>query len=149
MKIFFVKITAFILLALVFVLPTMTLAANAYTPLILCGNHPSIDNAGKLAGSCSFGDFIDTINRIINWIISIAGVIFTVSCIWGGFLYLTSGDKPANRDKAKDILWNTLKGFVIILISWLIVYTLLNTIIPNDGTSVYRGSIFKFIGTGN
>jgi len=102
---------------------------------------------GSDSNPCDFNAFVDLINRIINWIISIAGVIFTISLIWGGYLYMTSGENPGNKDKAKGILWNTLKGFVIILVSWLIVYTILNTLVPTG--SDYRGSIFRFIGNGN
>jgi hypothetical protein len=146
----FITRISFIFVLLVITLPTITLAANAYTPLITCGNHPTVEtynldgvNTTYIAGQCTFNDVVDTINRIINWIISIAGVIFTISAIWGGFLYVTSGEKPGNKDKAKTILWSTLTGFVIILVSWLIVYTILTYLVDPS----YK-SIFKFIGTG-
>jgi len=91
---------------------------------------------------CNFNSFIQLINNIINWIISIAGVIFTISLIYGGFLYMTGGDKPANKEKAKTLLWSTLKGFVIILVSWLIVYTIIKTLVP-DGAQ--QNIILRYI----
>jgi hypothetical protein len=111
-----------------FILPLLTNAA-----LVNCGG-------GNSQPPCDFKAFISMINGIINWIISIAGIIFAVSFIYGGFLYMTSGDNPGNKSKATKILWSTLKGFVIILISWLIVYTLLTTL-----TGSSTGTIFKFI----
>lgn len=107
--------------------------------LVRCGN--TVEN-GVFTNKCDFGDFIGLINRIINWIISIAGVIFTIMAIYGGFLYMTSSGDSGKKGKARDILLNTLLGFVIILCSWLIVYTLLKYLIPTD--SNYQ-SIFKFL----
>ena len=120
--------------------------SESTTGLVKCGIATS---STGLVNPCDFTDFIGLINGIIKWIISIAGVIFTIMAVYGGFLYMTSGENPGNKAKAKSILWNTILGFVIILTSWLIVYTILNTLIPNDGTSTYRKSIFQFIGNGN
>ncbi len=124
------------LFAIVF--PVLSHAAD--TGLVKCGTYGA---DGKITKMCDFGDFIGLINDIIKWIISIAGVIFTISAIYGGFLYMTSGDKPGNKDKAKSILWSTLIGFVIILVAWLIVYTILHTLVNSSDTSQ---SIFNFIG---
>ena len=88
---------------------------------------------------CDFDKFIEMINGIINWIIGIATVIFTISAVWGGFLYVTSGMNPGNKEKAKGILWNTLIGFVIILVGWVIVYTILYALVPENST------VFNFL----
>ena len=132
-KKFFAILSALVLL-FIFILPVISLAENIYTPLIRCGL-PS----GQYNKPCNFNEFVGLINRIINWIISMAGVIFTISFVYGGFLYVTSGEKPANRDKAKNLLWSTLMGFVIILVAWLVVYTLLKYLVPDNST------IFNFI----
>ena len=121
----------------VFLLLVLLLPAFSSAGIVNCD--------GTAEHQCNFSSFIGMINGIISWIISIAGVIFTISAIYGGFLYMTSGEKPANRAKANGILWNTLLGFVIVLVAWLIVYTLLNVL--TAGT-VYHDSIFQFIGTG-
>jgi hypothetical protein len=128
-----------IFLLLVLVLPLISHAA-----LVPCGNDPTGPSSEtSVANPCDFGYFIEMINGIINWIISIAGVIFAISLIYGGFLYITSGGDSGKKSKANDIMWNTLKGFVIILVAWLIVYTLLDYLVTKDGTA---NSIFKFIG---
>jgi hypothetical protein len=137
-KKFLASLTSIILL-FVFILPVISIAENIYTPLIRCG----LSGTGPYAVPCKFPEFIGLINRIINWIISIAGVIFTISAIWGGFLYMTSGEKPGNKDKAKSLLWSTLMGFVIILTAWLIVYTILNILVDTSDTGT--PGIFKFL----
>jgi hypothetical protein len=67
--------------------------------------------------------------------------------IYGGFLYMTSGDKPANKDKAKSMMYSTLIGFLIIITAWLIIYTILSYVLPGKPGSGESGYIFKFIGT--
>lgn len=131
-----------LLFLFVLLMPVLTHAA-----LVNCSisNTTGIIGDNKVGGGCDFTDFIQLINDIINWIIGIAGVIFTLMAVYGGFLYMTSGDNPGNKGKAKSILWNTLLGFVIILTAWLIVYTLLNFLVDPS----QKGSVFKFIGNGN
>jgi hypothetical protein len=119
----------------------LNIAANQTDkPLVPCGNSV-VDANGvtKIPIPCDFDYFILMINNIIKWIISIAGAIFTISAIYGGFLWMTSGGDSGKKGKARDILWNTLLGFVTILVAWLIVYTLLTYIVPTNST------IFKFI----
>jgi hypothetical protein len=130
-KKFLAQILSFILL-FIFILPLISLAAD---PLVPCGN--TIKYVDGKAVTCNFDDFILMINGIIKWIISIAGVIFTLSAIWGGYLYMTSGSNPGNKDKAKSVLWSTLIGFVIILTAWLIVYTILVNLV-SDSSSIFR-----------
>jgi len=147
-KLFAGAVSLFLLFVLI--LPVLMHAdvtkSESTTGLVKCGIATS--SAG-LVNPCDFTDFIGLINGIINWIIGIATSIFTIMAVYGGFLYMASGTKIGDKEKAKKILWSTIIGFVIILCAWLIVYTLLNTLIPNDGTSVYRKSIFQFIGNGN
>jgi len=136
-----------VIILFVFILPVVIFAANAYTPLITCGNSPHTDKVGTttvIDGACTFGDFIDTVNRIINWIISIAGVIFTISAIRGGFMYMTAGENAGNKTKAREILSNTIIGFIIILVGWVVVFTVLNIFVNKD---VIEGtpSIFNFM----
>jgi hypothetical protein len=131
-KKFLTAVISFFLLA-IFVLPVLTHAAD---PIVI------VPCDGTTAKPCDFDAFIKLLNNIITWILSIATTIFAISFIYGGFLYVTSGDKPGNRDKAKDILWSTLKGFVIILVAWLIVYTILINLATGPGST----NIFNFIG---
>ena len=119
----------------VLVLPVLSHAQ--VTPLVQCGN------PGQ--PTCDFNAFIALINRIIQWIISIATTIFAISAIYGGFLYMTSGENAGNKTKALDILKNTLYGFIIILVAWVVVYTILRTFVPNPDSN----SIFNFLGKFN
>ena len=144
-------VTAFITLLIIsaFIFPVLSFAADeAGTGLIRCGNATTsklVD--GKtivvLANPCDFNDAIALIQRVIDGIITFSWIIFTISFIYGGFLYMTSGANPGNKSKAISILWNTLKGFVIILTAWLIVYTLLTYLVPSSSDT--SNSIFRFL----
>jgi hypothetical protein len=112
--------------------------AIIFSPIIVSAADPLVPCDGVTV-KCDFDMFIKLINNIINWIIGIATSIFTISAIYGGFLYMNSGENPGNKTKAKDILLNTLYGFIIILVSWLIVYTLLTYLAPGNS------SLLKFI----
>ncbi len=128
------KISAFIIsvfLVSLFLIPVFSYAQDG---LVTCDG---------VKVKCNVDTLIGMINKIINWIISIAGVIFTISCIYGGFLYITSGENPGNKAKAKSIMYSTLIGFVIILVSWLIVYTILINLVD----PAQKGSIMQFIGS--
>ncbi len=103
-------ISLLILGALIF--PVISFAADeAGTGLIRCGNATTTDASGKtiFTNPCDFNALISLFNRAVNWIIGLAGVIFTISAVYGGFLYIISGDNPGVKSKAVGILWNTLK----------------------------------------
>lgn len=131
----------------VLLIPVLSFSAGTSTSLIQCGNTPTTTpGTNEITGDCTFTDAIGLINRLISGFIGIAWVIFTITLVYGGFLYITSGENPGNKEKAKKMLGNTVLGFILILTAWLIVYTILVNLIPTD--SVYHDSIFRFIGTG-
>lgn len=129
----------------VFVLLMIVLPFLGQAALVNCGNTVSVSSSASgdysTSGECDFTDFVNLLNNFVKWVISLAGVIFTISLIWGGFLYMTSGEKPANKDKAKTILRSTLYGFIIILCAWLIVYTIIIYVVDPK----QQGFILKFI----
>ena len=134
------QIISSVFLLSILLMPAMMLADNNYLPIIRCGEDVSVAG-GKLVGSCDFNDVVDTLNRIVLWIISMAGVVFTIMAIWGGFLYMTSGDNPGNKTKARSVLLNTMWGLIIMLVAWVVVVTILKALVFNPSSN----SIFNFI----
>lgn len=116
-----------IFLLLILILPALSYAQD--TGLVPCGTQ---DSSGKITKMCDFSDAIKLINNIIDWFIGISLSIFTVTLIYGGFQWMTSGENPGKREDAKKILWNTVIGFIFILAAWLIVYTILTVIAPDS-----------------
>ena len=65
----------------------------------------------------SADSFEEIINNIINFIFNIALVLGPLMIVWAGGLYITSGGKPEQTTKAKNIIIYTLTGFAVILLS--------------------------------
>ncbi len=133
------KLFSVFLMILFVVLPVISNGA-----IVNCGNNPTMvgpAQGNNTNGECDFTDFVGMLNGFVDWIIGSVGVVFTISLIYGGFLYMTSGENPGNKEKAKTILKTTLYGFIIILCAWLIVYTLITYVVdPRQ-----QGIILKFI----
>ena len=65
----------------------------------------------------SADSFEEIIDNIINFIFNIALVLGPLMIVWAGGLYVTSGGKPEQTTKAKNIIIYTLTGFAVILLS--------------------------------
>ncbi len=70
--------------------------------------------------------------NIINFLIELSIPIAVGLFVYAGVLYFTSGGSPQNTNKAKKIFSTALIGFVIALSAWLIVQTLMNTLISEQ-----------------
>ncbi len=118
-----------IILLVVFVLgfasflPTV-FADTAASNLIPCTNE------------CGYKDFLQLINNVINFLITIAVPISVGVIAWAGFLYMTTAVSD-KKSQAKEMLVNVVKGFVVMLAAWAIVTTILNIILKDD----YKSSI--------
>jgi hypothetical protein len=92
---------------------------------------------GTAAHPCGFDELLQLVENVMHFllfdmVLPISAILFA----YVGFLFLTSGSNPGNRDKAKKILWKLVAGLVISLSAWLIIRTILvtlgydNTIFP-------------------
>jgi len=88
--------------------------------LVPCGN------PGQ--GECDFGALVELIRRIIEFIVTLSVFVATGLFAWAGVLYFTAGGDTGKIDKAHKIFYSVAIGFVIILISWLVVDTILKTL---------------------
>ncbi len=73
---------------------------------------------------CDFGALINTTKFIINWLFVITIPIATVLFAYGGLLYLTGQDSKIKQ--AKAIFLSVAIGFIIMLIAWFAVTTIVN-----------------------
>lgn len=73
-----------------------------------------------IAIEANFGDTLnDYINTIFLAAITIGGVLAILRIAWGGFLYITT-DLWSSKEKAKEILRETVLGLCLLLAVWLI-----------------------------
>ena len=85
------------------------------------------------AEGCGWDQFMLLIKKVIDF--AIFGLSLPVGAIviaWTGFLFMTSGDDPGKRKKAKDALIKIVAGLVIAMAAWLIVNTILTSLIRHE-----------------
>lgn len=78
---------------------------------------------------CRFEHIGIMINRIIKYIVYyIYPVVFTISLVWAGILFLTAAGKEGQVTKAKKIIQVLIYGLIIMLMAWLVIYNLLKVL---------------------
>ena len=72
------------------------------------------------AGSLSYlgKPFVDIVNDLIMWILSIIGKICLFIIILGGVFYAVSGSKVEAQEKAKKIITSAIFGIIFVLLSY-------------------------------
>lgn len=91
-------------------------------------------NIGSIVGtdyenSCDFDDFMEIINRLINFVLFVlATPLFAILIMYAGFLYMFDAGSEKNVSKAKSIFKNAIFGYLIALVAWLTVKTILVTL---------------------
>ncbi len=90
-----------------------------------------IDNSIALSNS---GPFLIA-TRIINFSLSLLGIIALGIIVYAGFLWMTSGGSEDKISEAKKWLKNGIIGLIIILSSWGVVTFILNKLVNNTGGS--------------
>ena len=84
-------------------------------------------------GPCGYADLITMANNIISFlVIDISVPIATISFVYAGFLYITSGGNEGQVSKAHEIFKKVIIGFIIAASAWLLVHMILTTF--NVGT---------------
>ncbi|MEK7994957.1 MAG: pilin [Planctomycetota bacterium] len=71
------------------------------------------------------------IGRIIKALLGLSGSVALLMFVWGGFLYLTSGDSKRVQT-AKDTLKHAALGLVIIFLSYIGVITVIAALTKGD-----------------
>jgi hypothetical protein len=111
-----------------------------WKPLIVCSDvvRDAVTNAvTQTLPACDFGTLILLINNIIYDLIFISSLLATAAFAYAGFKLLTSGGDEGALKDAKKIFTTTLKGFLWILVAWLLVYTITNGLLgANSGYSI-------------
>lgn len=77
---------------------------------------------------CHFNEFIETVNRVINFVIFfVAFPIVGIVAAWAGFNLITSGGNSSKKEYATGMLWKVLIGLVCALLCWAIIKLVLIT----------------------
>ncbi len=118
---------AALFLVIFFVAPSIALAANALPGQIV---PETCNNVGGCQSVC---DLATVAQNVLNTGIYIAVFLSAVLFAWAGWLYLTSV-AGGEISRAKEIFMNVAVGLVIILAGWLVVDTLMRTLVGDGGS---------------
>jgi hypothetical protein len=100
------------------------LLARAAFTIIPCGGYSTASTA-----PCTVNDFFYLVARIINLLISLAGVYAVLQIIIGGFRMVISQGNQEALKKAQTGVIDAIIGFVLVLAAFLIVNTLVNSLL--------------------
>ncbi|MHB1330395.1 MAG: hypothetical protein ACYCY6_00270 [Minisyncoccota bacterium] len=78
---------------------------------------------------CGFDDLIQLVVAVIDNLVILSTILATIGFIYVGFRLMTSGGDPGAKSDAKHIFKNILIGYVVILVAWLLVYTIMNVLV--------------------
>jgi hypothetical protein len=96
--------------------------------LVPCGT--SADPNG--ATSCQACNLVDLLQHVINFMLGLSIPIAISLFAYAGVLYFTSAANQGNIDKAKKIFRSAFLGFILALMSFIIVNTILHAVLAPD-----------------
>lgn len=79
-------------------------------------------------GIASTTKLSEVVPNVITILLSVSGVIAVLFIIIGGFQYMTSSGNPEAAKKGRQTLTYAIVGLVIIVLSYIIVSVVLNTL---------------------
>jgi hypothetical protein len=126
-----------LVLILLFTYPFVSFAQTQ--GLVPCGfstgNGANYYTSSTSCDLCSFGQLIQ---NIINYMVGISIPLAALLFAWAGILYFTSAGSPARVMRARKIFTSVFIGFLFVISAWLVVQTLLSTLVK--GTVWFGGS---------
>ncbi len=84
---------------------------------------------------CQACHFIQLGQRIITWLVEIVTFIVALVFVVGGFQMVTSGGDSSAVSSAREKMTNAIIGFIILLLAWLIIDTVLKMLVDENKLS--------------
>ena len=110
--------------------------AIASPALASTGIFSSTDSNCINYGNCVYCDLLSLVSDLIHFAIFYLAIpIIALILGWGGWLLITSGGNPAQKEKAKKLIYKVITGLILMLMSWLIVNSFLTTLAGGSGWS--------------
>ena len=92
---------------------------------------------------CTFTDVFRLLNNILTFFITVLMIpIFITIVMYAGFKYLKAGANAGEKANLKKMIGHIVGGIVLILCAWLIVRTIMTTVLNDQ----YKQSGIEFLG---
>jgi lysylphosphatidylglycerol synthetase-like protein (DUF2156 family) len=117
---------AVFLLTFVLYVPIVALAANGL-------DNPGGNDPGTLVpscegSSCKFAHLVQLANNVLNLLVNLSIMAAALMFAYAGFLYMSDGGNMTKVKEAHTVFTSVAVGIIIVLIAWLSIDTLLNTL---------------------
>ncbi len=124
----------------------MILTIGSLPQVGLAEEQPIIPCATKANDTpCTFDDFIKLIGNVFNFLVfKLVVPVATLAIAYAGIIYVTNPTNSSKRDQAKGILTGAVWGIVLALGAYVIVTTIVKTLIRPESESGYNFD--RFIG---
>ncbi len=94
---------------------TATVTEPEYDGLVACGLNPELYD-------CNFNTFLETVNRVMNFLILfVAFPCVALVIAWAGLQLIISGGSSEARTSAKSAITKVVIGLVVALLAWVII----------------------------
>ena len=87
---------------------------------------------GTDSNPCDFDSLITMVNVILQWFISIAFILAAIGMTYSGARIVMAAGKPEELTAARNMFWNIIKGTLFVAGAWLIVYTIMTTLVSDS-----------------
>jgi hypothetical protein len=148
------RVTLALLLPLAFILPGLAHAQGnaggspdpkqSNFQIVPCDGVASSTNSSLK--ECDFNALLEMVNRVIKFLLYLSIPFVLAIIMYTAFLYLTSNGSEVKLAKAKHMLWYVFVGLFWILISFILVYTVLDKLLAGSIKTEQQGiwnSYFK------
>lgn len=92
--------------------------------LVTCGQ------GGNAAATCNICTLSSTFQMVLNFALALTIPIAAGMFAYAAWLFFSNRENPTQVNRAKSIFWKVLVGFVLALMSWLMVQTILKVVAP-------------------
>lgn len=107
-------------------------------PIIQCGyNCPGIFPGDPDADCCTLCDAFETISRIINIILMFGFILGGMFLVVAGIIMYAGGASSGLLNKSKTIIKGVIFGIVIMLVSYLIVFTIIHFLSAGNADTLF------------
>ncbi len=113
-------------------LTALTVLAPVFTRAEECGY---IQSTGKIIpcgddGTGTTDQLSQIIKNITDWVLGFAGTVAVLFIIWGGIQYITAAGNEKQAEAAKQTLTYAVLGLIVILLAYVIVQLVVQSLIP-------------------
>lgn len=115
-------------LLLLFVLPVAVYGAD--TGLVTCTG--VADPGDPKAVACGTCEFVSTIKNVFGFLVTIASIVATIALVYVGLRLVTSGGSSEVKQQVKEMFFNIIIGFILIIAAYAIVDVVMRALLPSD-----------------